>query len=100
LYTEFIDWAKFLILGLGGILLAVLMWQGEGWAGKAIVIIVGIFIFTNAITRTHSKFINYKTNKDIEEQVVRRIDKIHDNLGETAIRFQKYLDESKKGDDK
>jgi multisubunit Na+/H+ antiporter MnhG subunit len=98
LYTEFIDWAKFLMLGIGGILLAVLMWQGEGWVGKTIVIIVAIFIFANAVIRTHSKFINYKASKDIERQVAMRIDKIHNNLGEVAIRFQKYLDESKKGD--
>jgi hypothetical protein len=42
LYAEFIDWMKFLLLGTGGFLLAVFMWQSEGLLGKTVVIITAI----------------------------------------------------------
>jgi hypothetical protein len=95
---------KFLLLGIGGLLLAVFMWQSEGLLGKTIVIITAIFIIASAVIKTHSKFLNdkieHQRDKIISERMEKRMDKLQDNLGEMSIHFQKYLDESKKGDDK
>jgi multisubunit Na+/H+ antiporter MnhG subunit len=55
LYAEFLDWAKFLILGIGGIFLAVLMWQVEGLMGKTLVIAILVFIVAGALVKTCSK---------------------------------------------
>jgi hypothetical protein len=83
LYAEFIDWAKFLLLGIGGAFIAVFMWQSEGLPGKAIVIISAVFIIGGAIVRTRSKF--------LDEKIERQRDKI------ILERMEKYLDKSKKG---
>jgi hypothetical protein len=105
LYAEFIEWAKILLIGIGGILLAVLMWQIEGLTGKAIVTLAVIFIVGGAIAKTHSKYLNDKIerqrDRNILEQMerrVKRIDRINDNLEEMVARFQKYLDDSKDRD--
>jgi hypothetical protein len=105
LYAEFIKWAKTLLLGVGGSLLAIFMWQSEGLMGKAIVIAIAIFIVGEALAKTHSKYsdekIEHHKDKTILEQMeerVKRIDRINDNLAEMVARFQKYLDDSKEGD--
>jgi hypothetical protein len=66
--------------------------------GKAAVTAITVFIVISAIARTYSKYMDDKIQCQMAEQIVKRIDKVHDNLGEVAIRFQKYLDKSKKGD--
>jgi hypothetical protein len=102
LYAEFVYWAKFLILGFGGIFLLVGMWRVEGLAGKTIVIIILAFIVARAIIEVCSKYLDDKIKRRKEketvlEQVEKRIDKSDDNLGKPAVRLQKYLDDSKKG---
>jgi ABC-type uncharacterized transport system permease subunit len=71
LYVEFIDWAKFLLLSLGGIFLAIFLWQGEGWTGKMIDIVTAVFLVTKAVAKTFLKFadekIERRRNKTITE---------------------------------
>jgi hypothetical protein len=105
LYAEFIEWAEFLLIGTGGILLAVIMWQSEGLMGKALVIVIAIFIAGGAINKIYSKHlsekIEHQKDKIILEQMerrVKRIDRINNNLGKMAALFQKYLDDSKEGE--
>jgi hypothetical protein len=105
LYDGFIEWAKYLILGIGGFLLTILMWRSEGSMGKTIVIIMVVFIVGKAIVKTHSKYLHEKTKHQKDkiilehmEKQIKRIDRLNDNLGKTAVRFQKYLDDSKEGD--
>jgi hypothetical protein len=97
LYAEFIEWVKFLILGIGGVLLAFIMWRSEGFMGKAIVIVTVVFIIAEAIVKTHKKYladkIKQQKDKIILERMEKHIVKLHDNLGEMAIRFQKHLDD-------
>jgi hypothetical protein len=102
LYTEFIDWVKFLLLGIGGIFLAVFMWRSEGLWGKIMVIIVMVFIIAGSVIKTYSKYRNKKfehqRDKILLERMERRIDKLDTNIGEIAIIFQKYLDAFKEED--
>jgi hypothetical protein len=101
LYAEFIDWVKFLLIGISGVLLAVFMWQSEGLQGKAIVIAVLVFIIASAIIKTYSKYLDERLecqrDRDLTEKILmeNRIDNLNLHLGEIAGRFQKYLDESK-----
>jgi membrane protein implicated in regulation of membrane protease activity len=103
LYAEFIEWAKFLILGIGGIFLAVLMWQVEGLMGKTIVIVILVFIVAGALVKTCSKYLDDKIKRQkeketVSERVGERIDRLNDNLGRIAIRFQRYFYDFKEGD--
>jgi hypothetical protein len=101
LYTEFIDWIKFLLIGSSGVLLAIFMWQSEGLRGKVIVIAVSVFIAASAIAKTYSKYSDEKLERqrdiNLMEKILmeNRIDSLDLHLGEIAGRFQKYLDEYK-----
>jgi hypothetical protein len=98
LYSEFIDWAKFVLIGIGGMLFTILMWRSEGLFGKAIVIIVAVYIVVGAIIKTHSKYLDEKNKikHQHEKILLERMGKIDGNIKEIAIRFQRYLDEDKK----
>jgi hypothetical protein len=95
---------RFLLFGVGGVFIAIFMWQREGLPGKVAVIIAIVFIIKSSMVKTRSKYLEDKIkrqrDKIISERMEKRIDKLHDYLGETAIIFQKYLDESKEGDNK
>jgi hypothetical protein len=78
------------------------MWRIGGLLGKGIVIAIAVFIIGEAIVKTHSKYSEEKNkhqkDKIILEQMKKRIvriDRLDDNLGEMAARFQKYLDDFK-----
>jgi hypothetical protein len=43
------------------------MWRGEGLLGKVIVSIVVALIIVNAIIKTHSKYLNYKFNRQLKK---------------------------------
>jgi hypothetical protein len=94
---------KFLLIGTGGIFLFIILWQGEGWTGKVIVIAIAAFIIAGTITKTHSEYfedkIGHQIDSVIEEQTGERFDRLYGNFGKIASRFQKYLDDSKEGDD-
>jgi hypothetical protein len=100
LYAEFTDWVKFLLIGISGIFFAVLMWRSEGLFGKAIIIMIALFIVAGAVVKTHSKYLNDKIKHQgkgiLLERIKERIERTDKLNEEIAIRFQKYFNEFKR----